>query len=337
MSAPAPPPGWYSDPEGSGQRWWDGTQWSEHRQAPPQPTSGSGVRWKVLLGVLAAGILLLGGCAALIATSEPLPGDESAPTADDGGSDEGLFGGGGGAGEGKLVDNRNLDDVFDASAGGFEGATVEIAGQAYDREGDLLLVYGDAENATKPIQVTGSTEGVSSDDYVLVKGTLTGAGSYETVLGANEETLDVEASSVESISEKQASRLANPTTREVTYDVEQTKSDFTVRIKSLAWTEKTTKMAIEAENDSSDAVTLDATSASIKQGSRQYDQDFENADDTTSAFDSAIRPGVTKKGTLTFERVKRSRGKVEIDFDWYSDDIDILDPKPFQFTLELRK
>jgi hypothetical protein len=28
----APPPGWYQDPDGQGQRWWDGTQWTEHAQ-----------------------------------------------------------------------------------------------------------------------------------------------------------------------------------------------------------------------------------------------------------------------------------------------------------------
>jgi threonine/homoserine/homoserine lactone efflux protein len=37
MTQPAPPPGWY--PEPSGQRYWDGTQWTHH--APPPPPQPS--------------------------------------------------------------------------------------------------------------------------------------------------------------------------------------------------------------------------------------------------------------------------------------------------------
>lgn len=34
---PTTPPGWYPDGQG-GQRWWDGTQWTEHTQPPPADT-----------------------------------------------------------------------------------------------------------------------------------------------------------------------------------------------------------------------------------------------------------------------------------------------------------
>ena len=31
----APPPGWYTDPDGPGQRWWDGERWTEHISETP--------------------------------------------------------------------------------------------------------------------------------------------------------------------------------------------------------------------------------------------------------------------------------------------------------------
>jgi hypothetical protein len=38
MTTPNTPAGWYSDPDGSGgQRFWDGTQWTEHRSPAPDP------------------------------------------------------------------------------------------------------------------------------------------------------------------------------------------------------------------------------------------------------------------------------------------------------------
>ena len=43
MTQPPPPPGWYSDPAGSGgTRWWDGQGWTDHVQhpaTPPPPSS----------------------------------------------------------------------------------------------------------------------------------------------------------------------------------------------------------------------------------------------------------------------------------------------------------
>lgn len=61
---PPPPPGWYPDPEGSGQRYWDGRAWSAASVAPT-PHKSSGL--KVLLIVGAAAFVLLGGCVAVVA------------------------------------------------------------------------------------------------------------------------------------------------------------------------------------------------------------------------------------------------------------------------------
>lgn len=35
-----PPAGWYPDPEGTGQRWWDGGQWTQHVNPPTVPAAG---------------------------------------------------------------------------------------------------------------------------------------------------------------------------------------------------------------------------------------------------------------------------------------------------------
>lgn len=65
---PSPPPGWYPDPEGSGQqRYWDGGAW-----AVSQATSTTAPKKRktwiiVLVVVLAVVLLVIGGCAAFFA------------------------------------------------------------------------------------------------------------------------------------------------------------------------------------------------------------------------------------------------------------------------------
>jgi hypothetical protein len=79
-----PAPGWYPDPAGAGQRWWDGQRWTEQvgplppaRESEPPPGAapaappaqsvgggGRGRRFRVGLAVLA--VVLVGGLVALI-------------------------------------------------------------------------------------------------------------------------------------------------------------------------------------------------------------------------------------------------------------------------------
>jgi Protein of unknown function (DUF2510)/SmpA / OmlA family len=64
------PPGWYPDPQQPGtQRYWDGQQWTQQTApgGPQAPKKGGGsLVLKIMLGILLAGIVLIGGCALLV-------------------------------------------------------------------------------------------------------------------------------------------------------------------------------------------------------------------------------------------------------------------------------
>lgn len=71
---PQHPPGWYPNPQGPGQRYFDGTNWTDQYQqaAPTGPAPQKKERnflkscLLVTLGVLLAGALLIGGCVAIL-------------------------------------------------------------------------------------------------------------------------------------------------------------------------------------------------------------------------------------------------------------------------------
>lgn len=93
------------------------------------------------------------------------------------------------------------------------------------------------------------------------------------MLGSHEETLDIDAASVKE-------------------GGSQTKAGFTVAVKSMSWTDDSTRVTVKARNESKDKATLSASDAALKQGSRQYDQSFEprqssssSGTRTTSTFD----------------------------------------------------
>jgi len=67
-----PPAGWYSDPYGNGQRYWDGTQWTDHAlahvenaAAPTGPSTQGSDRvyvpgpWVIVGGILALLIVVV--------------------------------------------------------------------------------------------------------------------------------------------------------------------------------------------------------------------------------------------------------------------------------------
>jgi hypothetical protein len=71
MTQPSTPPGWYPDPNGApGQRYFDGTRWTENRAAPQMAPVLQRPRRKVwpwvLGGIFLVIFLVIGGCVAFV-------------------------------------------------------------------------------------------------------------------------------------------------------------------------------------------------------------------------------------------------------------------------------
>jgi len=61
-----PTPGWYPDPSGAGQRYWDGAQWGP---GAPKKSSAGKIALIVIASIIGVFILMFGGCVALISSS----------------------------------------------------------------------------------------------------------------------------------------------------------------------------------------------------------------------------------------------------------------------------
>jgi len=75
-------PGWYPDPGGQGQRYFDGTNWTDQRApAPPAPPQKSRAWLWVLLSAVGVGVLFFGGCVAFVGMVASNVEDSSGPAA----------------------------------------------------------------------------------------------------------------------------------------------------------------------------------------------------------------------------------------------------------------
>lgn len=72
---PGPPAGWYQDPEGPGQRWWDGAQWGA-QAAPPAPPAPRQTHLLAVLSLIFSLLWLFGlGSLAAIVVGHVARGD----------------------------------------------------------------------------------------------------------------------------------------------------------------------------------------------------------------------------------------------------------------------
>jgi hypothetical protein len=238
-------------------------------------------------------------------------------------------------GSGATVTNRGWSRVWKAGADGFGTDPVELAALVYEDTGESLLVYGKPEDETEPAEVSGTYPGVRKNDYVLVKGTISGTGRDAPAAGRGVDVVTIDGVSVRPIGRDRALALAHPATGgKRTLGLSHSRGGFEVSLRSIEWTPEATRLTVTLTNRGSSKARISASEAVIQQGLRRHH--LSGGDEGARALSDYIGPGVTKSGMMTFDRISRKRGKAYVAFDWHSDRHERNTDKPFAFTMKWR-
>ncbi|TDH48716.1 DUF2510 domain-containing protein [Mycobacterium eburneum] len=81
MTTPPPEPGWYPDPSGAGNRYWDGNTWGPMAPTPTAPPKKKR-RWPLVLAVLIAIVITLAKLGNHSSDSSPTPDEINATVID---------------------------------------------------------------------------------------------------------------------------------------------------------------------------------------------------------------------------------------------------------------
>ena len=237
-----------------------------------------------------------------------------------------------GEGSGATVTNRKWSDVWKARADGFGTDPVELAGLAYDDTGKSLLVYGKPADKAEPAEVTGKYPGIRKNDYVLVKGTISGSRRYDPAGGRAVEVVTIDGVSVSPIGRNRALALAHPATRgRRTLGLSQSRGGLKVTLDTIEWTRDATRLTVTLTNRGRHRARIGASQAVIQQGTRKHH--LSRLDKGARALSDYLGPGGTKSGMMTFDRISRERGKAYVAFELHGHRSARKSAKPFEFTM----
>jgi hypothetical protein len=234
-------------------------------------------------------------------------------------------------GTGATATNRKWDRVWRARADGFVADPVELAGLVYKDTGKALLVYGNLVRKRQLTEVQGPYPGIRKHDYVLVKGVISGAGTYDTADRSPVDVVAIDGVSVSRIDRDRALELAGSAGKGMRkLGLGRTRGGLRVTLESIEWSKAGTRLEVSVRNRGPRKAGIDASDVLIQQGPRRHH--LSQADKGADGLSGRIRPGHTKRATLTFARISRKRGKAYIAFTSRSGNRRNAD-KPFAFTM----
>jgi hypothetical protein len=225
--------------------------------------------------------------------------------------------GSGSSGSGETFTRENYG-VLVANPDEHRGATVDVTGQLLDNpesRGDRVAFQMWAD----PVKVNWSTVvrtdekalGLSTDDYVHVRGTVVGSLEGENAFGGTVSAVEVEADEVE---RAEAVDAVDPTLKTLEVGLTRGSGGYSITLQKLEFGPRHTRAYVAARNDGDRGARMDFYRSKITQNSDRVGQN-DPWDYNIPKPQAGLQPGEETEGVVIFGRADPSQ-PLEVSFAW---------------------
>ena len=226
-------------------------------------------------------------------------------------------------------------DKMYGSPKNYKGHSIEFTGQVFtppekDEDGTYLQVYANPEKYEQNV-IVGVEEPdlqVSTDDYVLIKGTVQGQMDGENLMGGTVTAPVILADTIEVIDYITA---VSPTTKEIPVEQEQDQHGILVTLKKIELADNQTRVYITVANNTDSNVSLYDSNMKLIVGNKQLEPEY-LPETGLPELQSDILPGVESEGVVIFPAIEEGATGLKLHAEGYSDNYEI-DLKPFVFEV----
>ena len=235
-----------------------------------------------------------------------------------------------------VIEPEQFDKMY-SDPKAYKGYEVEFTGQVFteperDEDAVYLQVFAKPEKSEQNVIVSfnhGDFE-VQTDDYVLVKGSVTDEFEGENLMGGTVIAPVVEASSIEVVDYITA---VSPTIKEIEVNETVDQHGVEVQLQKIELAENETRVYVKVSNNTVDTVFFDTYSAKLVTGNQQLEAE-DNFESGLPDVQYDILSGIESEGVLTFPAIDENTDSLTFHSEGHSDDYE-LDFKPFVFEVEM--
>lgn len=205
---------------------------------------------------------------------------------------------------------KDTSPIKDDEIGALYASPDDFSGRQYEFTAQILTVESDSgtyyiqafqdisnyERNTVIVYNDTKTQ-FNVDDYIKVKGTVTGEFKGENAFGGEVSAVQVEAEAVEKISAVEAF----PAEETIKIDETVTKGNYSATLEKVDFTANETRVYLTITNSSGTTFSVYPDQGVLVQNGKQYENNYNYV---YGDFSTEIKPGVSASGVIAYDRIE---------------------------------